>query len=365
MTSQLFTPFALRGLTLPNRIVIPPMCQYSATDGIVGDWHLMHWGMLSHSGAGLLIQEATAVTPEGRITPGCAGLWSDAQADAWARVMESVRRYSAMPMAVQLAHAGRKAATAMPWRGGAQLPVSHGGWPTVAPSALPFSPTDALPTPLDDSGMARIRQAFAAAARRADRIGMDALELHAAHGYLLHEFLSPLSNQRTDAYGGSLENRLRFPLEVFQAVREVWPSNKPLWVRVSATDWMEGGWDVEQTVVLGLALKERGCDALHVSTGGLDERQQIAVIAPGFQVAFAQRLREATGLPTMAVGLITQPQQAEDIVVQGQADLVAVGRGILNDPRWPWHAAQALGAKIKAPPQLWRAVPPKQDMFEK
>lgn len=361
MTSPLFSPLHLRQLALPNRIVIAPMCQYSAQDGNVGDWHLMHLGNLSHSGAAMLIIEATAVAPEGRITPNCPGLWSDANEAAFARVLKAVRQYSSMPIAIQLAHAGRKASCAVPWQGGRQLPEQGGGWATVAPSAIPFNESDAAPHALNKTGLQRIRNAFVQAARRVDRIGIDAIELHAAHGYLLHQFLSPLTNARTDEYGGSLENRLRFPLEVFAAIRATWPEHKPLGIRVSATDWVEGGWDLEQTVALAAELKAGGCDYIHVSSGGLSPQQQMAA-APGFQVPFARRIKQETGLTTIAVGLITEAKQAEAIVNEGSADLVALARGMLYDPRWPWHAAAELGAQVSAPPQYWRSA--SADLFK-
>lgn len=355
MTSPLFTPFQMRQLTLDNRIVIAPMCQYSAQDGNVGDWHVMHLGHLSHSGAGMLIVEATAVSPEGRITPNCPGLWNDNNEAAFARVLESVRQYSSMPISIQLAHAGRKASCAVPWQGGRQLPGQAGGWQTVAPSALPFNESDAAPVMLDKAGLERIRDAFVQAIRRADRIGFDAIELHAAHGYLLHQFLSPLTNQRTDEYGGNLENRMRFPLEVFDAMRTAWQENKPLGVRVSATDWVDRGWDLEQTLHLAAALKARGCDYLHVSSGGLSPSQQLTA-APNYQVPFAREVKQQTGLTTIAVGLITAAKQAESIVAEDSADLVALARGMLYDPRWPWHAAAELGAEVSAPPQYWRST---------
>jgi 2,4-dienoyl-CoA reductase-like NADH-dependent reductase (Old Yellow Enzyme family) len=355
MTSPLFSPLNLRQLALNNRIVIAPMCQYSAQDGNVGDWHVMHLGHLSHSGAGMLIIEVTTVTPEGRITPGCAGLWNDTNEAAFARVLKAVRQYSSMPVSIQLGHAGRKASCAVPWKGGKQLPEQSGGWATVAPSAIPFAEFDTAPLALDKAGLAQIREAFVQAARRVDRLGIDAIEIHAAHGYLLHQFLSPLSNERTDEYGGSLENRMRFTLEIFAAVRAAWPEHKPLGIRVSATDWTEGGWDVEQTVALAAELKARGCDYIHVSSGGLSPRQQIAA-GPGYQVPFARRIRQETGLTTIAVGLITEPRQAEAIVAEGSADMVALARGMLYDPRWPWHAATELGAQVSAPPQYWRST---------
>lgn len=353
MESRLFAPLKLGGLTLPNRIVIAPMCQYSATDGVIGDWHLMHLGNLSHSGAGLLIVEATAVAPEGRISDRCPGLWNDDQEAAYARVLAAVRGHSRMPLAVQLAHAGRKASCAAPWLGGRQLGAESGGWPTVAPSALPFRDGDRVPEALDAAGLERIRDAFVAAARRADRLGFDAIEIHAAHGYLLHQFLSPLSNQRDDAYGGVLAHRLRFPLEVFAAVRAVWPAAKALGIRISATDWVEGGWDLPSSIEFARALKVAGADFIHVSSGGLSLAQQIKA-GPGYQVPFARAVRAASGLTTFAVGEITQARQAEQILAEGDADGVALARGILYNPRWPWQAAAELGARVAAPPQYWR-----------
>lgn len=357
MSSTLFSQFQLRGLTLPNRIVIAPMCQYSAVDGNVGDWHVMHLGNLSHSGAGMLIIEATAVEAIGRITPACAGLWSNDNEAAFARVLAAVRKYSAMPIAIQLAHAGRKASCAPPWKGGKQLPANGGGWSTIAPSAVPFNDTDSAPHALDRAEIGRVRAAFVQAARRADRLGIDAIELHAAHGYLLHQFLSPLTNLRGDEYGGTLDNRMRLTLEVFSDLRAAWPQHKPLGIRVSASDWVEGGWDPGQTVALAMELKKLGCDFIHVSSGGLSPRQQIPQI-PGYQVPFAQRIKQETGLPTVTVGLITDPQEAEAILTEGKADLVALARGMLYNPRWPWHAAAALGAQISAPPQYWRSASP-------
>jgi 2,4-dienoyl-CoA reductase-like NADH-dependent reductase (Old Yellow Enzyme family) len=354
--SQLFSPYSIGPLALKNRIVIAPMCQYSAIDGAATDWHLIHLGQLAESGAGLLIIEATAVEPEGRITPADLGLWSDATEQALSRVLEGVRRYSAMPVAIQLAHAGRKASTHIPWQGGQQIAVGSGGWQTVAPSPLAFMPEDAAPQALDAAGLERIRLAFATAARRAHRLGLDAIEVHAAHGYLLHEFLSPLANQREDEFGGSLENRMRFPLSVFEAARDAVPADMPVGIRISATDWVEGGWNLEQSIAFGLALKERGCAYVHVSGGGLTPHQKIPV-GPGYQVANAERMRIETGLPTIAVGLITEPEQAEAVIAEGHSDLVALARSFLYNPRWPWHAAAKLGAQVEAPPQYWRSAP--------
>ncbi|HSW25207.1 MAG TPA: NADH:flavin oxidoreductase/NADH oxidase [Burkholderiaceae bacterium] len=354
--SHLFSPYTLGPLTLANRIVVAPMCQYSADEGCASAWHPIHLGQLAISGAGLLIIEATAVEAIGRITPGCLGLYSDACESALGQVLAGVRRYSPVPVAIQLAHAGRKGSSEVPWRGGALIAAEQGGWQPVAPSALPHGDGEAPPLALDEAGLARVRQAFVDAALRAVRLGLDAIELHSAHGYLLHQFLSPIANRRDDAYGGSLQARMRFPLEVFEAVRAALPASMPLGVRLSAIDWVDDGWDLEQSVAYGRALRERGCSYLHVSSGGVSPLQKIAV-GPGYQVPFAQRLREAVGLPTIAVGLITEPEQAEGIVAAGRADLVAMARALLYNPRWPWHAAAQLGAQITAPPQYWRCQP--------
>jgi 2,4-dienoyl-CoA reductase-like NADH-dependent reductase (Old Yellow Enzyme family) len=357
MPSQLFQPFDLGGLHLSNRIVIAPMCQYSAQDGHMTDWHLIHLGHLALSGAALLTIEATAVLPEGRITYGDVGLWDEETEASMARVLEGVRRHSDMPVAIQLAHAGRKASTEVPWKGGAQIaPDAPGGWQTVAPSARPFAGGDHPPVALDRAGMDRIRDAFAEAARRAARLGIDAVQIHAAHGYLLHQFLSPLSNARDDDHGGSLDNRMRFPLEVFDAVRAAFPADKAVTVRVSGSDWVDGGWDAEQTVAFARALEARGCAAIHVSSGGLDPRQHIPV-GPSYQVPLARAVKQAVSIPVVAVGLITDYEQAEAIVGTGDADLIALARTILYDPRWPWHAAAHLGARVRAPDQYLRSQP--------
>ena len=354
--STLFSPIALGKLTLRNRIVIAPMCQYSADQGRATDWHRIHLGHLALSGAGLMFIEATAVAPEGRISPDDLGLWSDDTEAALAHVLASVRTYSSIPIAIQLAHAGRKASTAVPWAGGQSIAPANGGWQTLAPSALPFDAGDKPPLALDEAGLTRIRDDFVSAARRAQRLGVDVIELHAAHGYLLHQFLSPLSNVRDDRYGGTLENRMRFPLEVFDAVRAAVAADTPVGIRISATDWVDGGWDIEQSVVFARELQKRGCAFIDVSSGGLSPLQQIPVEA-GYQVPFAERIRRETGLPTIAVGLITEPIQAETIVSSGQADMVALARGMLYDPRWPWHAAAELGAQVDAPKQYWRSQP--------
>jgi 2,4-dienoyl-CoA reductase-like NADH-dependent reductase (Old Yellow Enzyme family) len=355
--SALFTPYRVGTLDMRNRIVIAPMCQYSAQDGCATEWHTIHLGNLALSGAGLLIIEATAVVPEGRISPDDLGLWSDETEAALAKVLESVRRHSDMPLAIQLGHAGRKASTHAPWKGAGQIrPDEDRGWQTVAPSALPFAPHDNPPMALDREGLTRIRDAVAAAAKRSERLGLDAIQLHGAHGYLLHQFLSPLSNQRTDEYGGSLENRMRFPLEVFDAVREAYPAGKPVSMRVSAMDWAEGGWDLDQTIAFAKALEAKGCHAVHVSSGGLTQAQKIP-IGPSYQVPLARAVKQATNLPTIAVGMITGYEQAEAIVGTGDADFVALARTILYDPRWPWHAAAHLGASVKAPKQYLRSQP--------
>lgn len=363
--SKLFTPISLGKLTLPNRIVIAPMCQYSAENGVATSWHLMHLGHLALSGAGLLIIEATAVEPAGRISPNDVGLWSDETEQALGNVLKEVRKHSSMPIAIQLAHAGRKASTRVPWEGGQSIPSTEpSGWRTFAPSALPFAEHDETPVALDEAGLQRLRDAFAAAARRADRIGIDAIELHAAHGYLMHEFLSPLSNRREDAYGGSLENRMRFPLEIYDILRANFNPAKPVGIRVSATDWVDGGWDIEQTVAFAKELKKRGCDFIDVSSGGLSPLQKIP-LGPGYQVPFAERIKRDTGMPTITVGLITEAEQAEEIIASGKADMVALARGMLYNPRWPWHAAAKLGAQVEAPPQYWRAQPREaKDLFK-
>lgn len=355
--SHLFHPISIDTLALKNRIVIAPMCQYSATDGSAQDWHLIHLGQLALSGAGMLIIEATAVSPQGRITPGDLGLYCDENEAALGRVLAAIRAQSDMPLVIQIAHAGRKASCRAPWDGGAQIPSdAPQGWRTEAPSALPHAPEEQAPAALDAAGLVRIRRDFVATAERAVRLGFQGIELHFAHGYLLHQFLSPLSNHRIDGYGGTLEARMRFPLEVFEAVRSAVPAQVPVWVRISATDWVPEGWDIDSSVALAHALKARGCAAIHVSTGGVSPLQQIPV-GPGFQVPFAAQIKAATGLPTIAVGLITQAEQAEKILADGDADMIALARTILYDPHWPWHAAAALGAQVDAPKQYWRSQP--------
>lgn len=355
--TQLFSPLDFGPVHLANRIVIAPMCQYSAEGGRATDWHTIHLGGLALSGAGLLIIEATAVEARGRITYADLGLWDDATEAALGRVLGAVRRYSTIPIGIQLAHAGRKASTRKPWDGGGAIaPDADNGWQILSASAESFKPGDPLPRPADENDIDVIVEAFAMAARRADRLGLNVVEIHAAHGYLLHQFLSPLSNHRSDAYGGNLENRMRLTLQVFDAIRLALPMNKALGVRISATDWVEGGWDIAQSIALAKALDERGCSYIHVSSGGTSPAQQIR-LGPGYQVPFAAAIRQAVSMPVIAVGLITDPQQAETILREGKADAIALARGVLYDPHWPWHAAAALGASIKAPPQYLRAAP--------
>ena len=357
--SALFSPIKLRGLALANRIMVAPMCQYSADNGEANDWHFTHINTLALSGAAMFCIEATHVEAIGRITPGCLGLWNDATEAALKPTLTSVRKHSKIAVAMQLAHAGRKGSSHRPWEGGQLIPIGEGGWQTVGPSAVPHKEGEAPPLALDAAGLARIRDAFVSAARRAGRLGIDALELHAAHGYLLHQFLSPISNMRTDQYGGSLQNRMRYPLEVFDAVRAAFPASKPIGVKVSASDWVEGGWDLAQTIEFAGELKKRGVDWIDASSGGVSPLQKIP-LSPGYQVPFAQAIREKTGVTTMAVGLITEAKRAEEIVASGKADMVALARGMLYDPRWGWHAAAELGAEVPAPPQYWRSQPSTQ-----
>jgi 2,4-dienoyl-CoA reductase-like NADH-dependent reductase (Old Yellow Enzyme family) len=353
--SRLFSPLTLRGTTFRNRVFVSPMCQYSSREGFPSEWHLVHLGSRAIGGAGLVLTEATAVVPEGRISPDDAGLWSDAHAAAYAPIARFVREQGAIP-GIQLAHAGRKASTAAPWRGGKPVAAADGGWRPVAPSPLPFTAGYPEPRELAADEIAGLVVAFVTAARRAREAGFEVVELHMAHGYLLHEFLSPLTNRRSDRYGGSLEGRMRLPLEVARAVREEWPRDRPLFVRISATDWVEGGWDIEQSVALAGALREAGCDLVDCSSGGLVPGVRVPV-TPGYQVPFATAIRERTGVPTGAVGLITEPAQAEAIVAGGQADVVLLARELLRDPYWPLRAARALGVRVDWPVQYERARP--------
>lgn len=354
---RLFEPLKLGQLELPNRILIAPMCQYSAHEGNATDWHTIHLGHLALSGAGLLILEATAVSPEGRISPDDLGLWNDDNEQALKRTLDAVRAHSDMPLGIQLGHAGRKASTHVPWEGGAQIaPDAARGWQTVAPSSIAYGDEENPPHALSVEEINDIRAQFKAAAERSARLGIEAIEIHAAHGYLLHQFLSPLSNQRNDEYGGSLENRMRLILEVFDAVRDVFPQERPVGIRISATDWAEGGWSVEESQTLARELDARGCSFIHVSSGGLTSAQQIPV-GPSYQVPLARAIGEVVDMPTIAVGLITEPEQAEAIVATGDADAVALARTMLYNPRWPWHAAAALGAQVNAPNQYLRSQP--------
>ena len=357
--SLLFTPFtfeAPRGpLTLPNRIVIAPMCQYASDEGLAQDWHLTHWTQLLNGGAGMLTLEATAVSPEGRITPHCLGLWDEARAEALASVLARARRLApAVPVCIQLAHAGRKASSEVPWRGGQLIRPDDGGWRPMGPSALPQLPGEAPPLAMSDTDIEAVKHQFVAAARRCESMGLEAIELHGAHGYLLHQFLSPLANQRTDRYGGSFDNRVRLLMEIFVGMRPVFGG--VLGVRLSGTDWVEGGWDVAQTSELAQRLRAAGAQFVHVTSAGVSPAQKIPV-GPGYQLPLAQTVREASGLTTLGVGLITEPAQAEAALQQGQADLVALARAFLYRPRWGWEAAAALQGQVAAMPAYWRCLP--------
>jgi 2,4-dienoyl-CoA reductase-like NADH-dependent reductase (Old Yellow Enzyme family) len=354
MTSALFTPITLGRLELTNRIAVSPMAQYSATDGCPGDWHLAHLGHLSYSGAGLLMTEATAVEPIGRGSHYCPGLYGEPQERAFKRIVDFCREFGNARIGVQLWHAGRKASARAPWAGRGPLPVAEGGWETVAPSAIAPDAASPAPRPLDEAGLQRVKNAFCDAAQRAVRAGFDVVELHSAHGYLLHQFLSPLSNRRDDGYGGDAKRRMRFPLEVAAAVRSVVPADRALGLRITAEDWAEGGFGIDDAVAYTGALKDIGCDYVCVSSGGLVANQKITV-GPGYQVPFAEAVRKRTGIATRAVGMITHPEQAEDIVQSGRADMVALGRAMLDNPRWGWHASEALGAKIRYPRQYERS----------
>ena len=357
--SRLFTPLLIGNTTLPNRIVVSPMCQYSAVDGSATDWHLMHLGSLAISGAGLLFVEATAVNAQGRITPGCLGLYSNENQQALQRVVTAVRSVSAIPLGIQLAHAGRKGSCHEPWNSGSQIALKDGGWESVAPSAVPHTPEQEAPRAMDSHDLREVVDAFVQAARRARALGFQVIELHMAHGYLLHEFLSPVSNRRDDQYGGSLENRMRFPLEVFRAVHAAVGADVPVGARLSGTDWVdEGGWDLEQTLQMGKQLEAAGASFLDLSSGGVSYQQKLTVkLGPGYQIPFAAAMKRAVSIPVFGVGLITDPRQAETILVEEQADALALARAFLFDPRWPWRAAAELGTTIAAPKQYMRALP--------
>jgi 2,4-dienoyl-CoA reductase-like NADH-dependent reductase (Old Yellow Enzyme family) len=351
--AKLFTPLKLREIEFKNRIFVSPMCQYSAEGGIPNSWHLVHLGSRAVGGAALVMVEATAVCPEGRITPNCTGLWSDAHSEAFRPITDFIRQQGSVP-AVQIAHAGRKASCDTPWNGGKFLPIGSGGWQTVAPSAIPFSPAYGTPRALAHDEIDAIVELFADAARRALVAGFEVAEVHCAHGYLLNEFLSPLSNTRDDDYGGSLENRCRLPLHVAKTIRDLWPQQWPVFVRISATDWAEGGWDLAQSIQFAKWLKEIGIDLIDCSTGGL-VADAVIPAAPGFQTPFAESIRQQAGITTGAVGLITDATQAEHILVTGQADAVLLARELLRDPYWPLHAARELGADVTWPDQYTRA----------
>jgi 2,4-dienoyl-CoA reductase-like NADH-dependent reductase (Old Yellow Enzyme family) len=356
MSSKLFTPIKLRDLELVNRVVVAPMCQYSAENGNMTDWHMLHLGSLSNSGAGLLIVEATGVELIGRITHGCTALANDENEAAMKRVVDACKRYGTAKIGIQLGHAGRKASCKRPWESKAHSdPLTQGAWQTKAPSAIPFGPGWHVPEAYTLPEIEQLKGAFVAATRRADRIGFDLIEIHGAHGYLLHQFISPLSNKRTDQYGGSRENRIRLPLEIFAAMREVWPKHKPLGIRISAVDWMDDGLQLADSVFFAEKLKEAGCDFIDVSSGGNHPDQKIQP-GPGYQVPFAEAIKKATGIATMTVGLITEAEQAEAIVAGGQADMVALARGFLDDPHWAWHAAWRLGADVPVSVQYARAT---------
>ena len=347
--SRLFSPFRLREIECRNRIFVSPMCQYSAEDGFANHWHLVHYGSRATGGAGLIIVEATAVTPEGRISPADLGLWDDLHIDALKSITDFIKAQGAVP-AIQLAHAGRKACTERPWLGGKPISLAAGGWQPLAPSALSFTSAHTEPCSMDIADIDSVVTAFSAAAQRARQAGFDVVEIHMAHGYLLHEFLSPLSNQRTDDYGGSFENRTRLPLQVVQTVRELWPDHLPVFVRISATDWVEGGWDLEQSVKLARMFKDNGVDLVDCSSGGLIADAPIPA-GPGYQTPFATAIRQQANIATGAVGIITEAIQAEHIIATGLADVVIIGREFLRDPHWPLHAAQKLNVDLPWPNQ--------------
>ena len=357
MSAALFQPLELRSVTLPNRIVIAPMCMYSAKDGSATDWHTIHLGNLALSGAGLLFVEATGVEARGRISPGCTGLYSDANEAAMKRVIDIVRTYSAMPLGIQLGHAGRKASTHPPQQGGAPLKADEGAWETIGPSATPFGEGWHTPRAMDRALMDEVIAAAVTATERAARIGFDVVELHGAHGYLVSEFLSPIANKRNDGYGGEIANRIKFPMELFEAMRAVWPSDKPLGVRLNGTDWDDEGLHVEDAIVFAKALAAAGCDFLDISGGGNSLVRP--PLAPGYQAPYAAKIKAASGIPTMAVGMIRNPKLAESLIASGDVDMIAMARGILYEPRWPWRAAFELGEEAPYAPQYGRAEPGK------
>ncbi|MEE2689559.1 MAG: NADH:flavin oxidoreductase/NADH oxidase [Pseudomonadota bacterium] len=354
MSSQLFSPFKMRGLTLDNRVIVSPMCEYSAVDGNAQDWHLMHLGQFATGGYGLVITEAAAVEARGRITHNDLGIWSDDNEEALGRVMHFCRKYGQAKMGIQLAHAGRKASTNRPWEGRNSLSEEQNPWETISSSAKPQDEGWHTPKAMDRDDMDTVRDAFVEATKRSDRLGFDMIEVHSAHGYLLHEFLSPICNTRNDEYGGTIENRMRFPLEVFAAMRDVWPEEKPIGLRLSATDWEDSGWTPEDSVIYSQKLRELGCDYICASSGGISGNTRLE-LGEGYQIEFAEKIRREADIPTMAVGMIYDPHHAESVVAQGQGDMVALARGLLFDPHWPVRAAAALGVEASSPPQYERA----------
>ncbi len=356
MASVLFSPITMRGITFPNRVVVSPMCQYNSDNGSANDWHVMHLGNMALGAAGLVMTEMTNVNPQGRISPRCAGMWSDDNEKALKRVHDFCRQYGVAKLGVQLAHAGRKGPTTPPAAGGKPILDGPDAWTPEAPSAIPYDAGWPVPRAMTKDDIKRVMREFQEAAKRVDRIGYDVIELHGAHGYLAHQFLSPISNKRTDEYGGSTENRMRFVIEMYEAVRAVWPQHKPLGMRVSATDWVDGGWTPEETVMLARELKKRGMDYMDVSSGGLDPKQKIP-LAAGYQVPFSEKVKKETGMTTMTVGLIAGYQQAEDIVASGKADMICLARAAIWDPRWAWHAAEELGAEAPYAPKTMAGHP--------
>ncbi len=367
MGSKLFSEIKIGTLNLQNRIVIPPMCQYSASGGLANEWHLSHYGNLAFSGSGLLIFEATAVAPEGRISYADLGLWNDETAVALRHVVNFIRLHSQIPLALQISHAGRKASTNLPWKGGGYINSDQSqGWQTYAPSAIAQSTGGTIPKELSINEIEKIIENFTHTAKLAAGIGFDAIEIHAAHGYLIHQFLSPITNNRSDDYGGSLENRMRFVIKILEAIKSAIPSEIVVGIRISATDWIEGGWDLQQSIALSKELEKRGAAYIHVSTGGLDNSlQQLPPLGTGYQLPFAEAIRKDINIPVIGVGLITDPRSAEQAIRDGKADLIAIGRAALFDPHWGWHAAAALGGQVKIPPQYMRSAPHEfKNLFE-
>ena len=363
--SALFTPIQLRGLTLKNRIVISPLCQYSAVNGTAQPWHWMHIGHFAMSGAGLVYMEATGVSAVGRISPQCLGLYSDANEAALTRLVKDIRTFSQMPIGIQLDHAGRKASTRPTWElhKGHGVPREEGSWPPVGPSPEPFTVGWQVPIALDEAGLKQVKTEFVDSTRRADRCGYDIIEIHAAHGYLLHEFCSPLTNHRTDRYGGSRENRFRFPLEVAQAMRDAWPKDKPMGIRITGEDWVQGGLTLDDAVAFAAALREIGLDYVTPSAGNVAPGMKIPPVGPGYMVHFAERVKREAGIATMTVGMIVEATQANEIIASGKADMVAIGRAVMDDPRWPWHAAAKLGEKVDVPPPYIQCTPQRWPLY--